>query len=71
MSFAKFMSSWAGRLLRIAAGLLLVWLGLGVMQGLGGWILAIVGLVPLVAGVANFCLFAPIFGGPLLGKDVH
>ncbi len=71
MSFTKFMSSWIGRLVRIAAGILLVWLGLGVVHGIGGWILAIVGLLPLVAGLANFCVFAPIFGGPLLGRDVR
>ncbi len=71
MGFAKFMSSWTGRLLRIVAGIVLIWLGLGVVQGIGGWVLAVVGLVPLMAGVFNFCLFAPLFGGPFLAKDVH
>ncbi len=71
MSFAKFMSSWIGRLVRIAAGILLIWLGLAVVHGVGGWVLAIVGLLPLVAGLANFCVFAPVFGGPFLGRDVR
>ncbi len=71
MAFAKFMSSLYGRILRIVAGIVLVWLGLGVVGGVGGWALAIVGLLPLVAGLANFCVFAPVFGGPFLGRDVR
>jgi hypothetical protein len=71
MGFAKFMSSWIGRTIRIIAGLLLIWLGFGVVQGLGGWILALVGLIPTVAGLFNFCVFAPLFGGPLLAKDIR
>lgn len=71
MEFARFMSSTAGRLVRILAGLALVWLGLASIGGVGGVILAVVGLVPLVAGIFNFCVFAPLFGGPFLGKDVR
>ncbi len=71
MGFAKFMSFWTGRTIRIIAGLALIWLGLAVIGGVGGWILAIVGLVPTVAGLFNFCIFAPLFGGPLQAKDIH
>ncbi len=71
MGFAKFMSSWTGRLIRILAGIVLIWLGLSIVQGIGGWVLAMVGLLPLVAGLFNFCLFAPLFGGPFLAKDIH
>jgi len=71
MGFARFMSSLAGRLLRIVAGIALIVIGLAVVHGTGGIILAVIGLVPLVAGVFNFCVFAPLFGGPFLGKDVH
>jgi Zn-dependent protease len=70
MGFARFMTSLAGRLIRIVAGIALIVIGLAVVHGTGGIILAIVGLVPLVAGVFNFCVFAPLFGGPFLGKDV-
>ncbi|MGE5223270.1 MAG: DUF2892 domain-containing protein [Omnitrophica WOR_2 bacterium] len=65
------MSSWTGRLIRIIAGIVLIGLGLGIVQGIGGWILAVVGFAPLVAGLFNFCVFAPLFGGPLLAKDIH
>lgn len=71
MGFARFMSSMAGRIIRILAGIALIWLGLSVVGGMGGFVLAAVGLVPLVAGVFNFCVFAPLFGGPFLGKDVR
>ncbi len=71
MGFARFMTSLAGRLLRIVAGMALIVIGLVVVHGTGGIILAVIGLVPLVAGVFNFCVFAPLFGGPFLGKDVH
>ena len=71
MSFARFMSSTTGRLIRITAGIILILLGLMNVKGTGGIILAVVGLAPLIAGLFNFCLFAPLFGGPFLGKDVR
>jgi hypothetical protein len=70
MGFARFMSSWAGRLLRIVAGIALVVVGLVTVQGTGGIILAIVGVVIGAAGAFNFCIFAPIFGGPFWAKDI-
>jgi hypothetical protein len=70
MGFARFMSSTAGRLLRIVAGVALIVIGLAVVHGVGGIILAIVGLVPLVAGLSNVCVFAPLFGGPFFAKDI-
>lgn len=71
MEFARFMSSSIGRLLRIVAGFALVVVGLVVVHGIGGIILAMVGLIPLIAGLFNFCVFAPLFGGPFLAKDLQ
>ena len=70
MSFARFMASPAGRAIRILAGVLLALVGLLWLGGTGGAILALVGAVPFVAGVFNFCLFAPLFGGPFLGRKL-
>ena len=42
-------------------------IGLVSVSGMGGLILAVVGAVPLLAGVFDVCLFAPLFGGPLKG----
>ena len=64
------MSSLGGRLLRIVAGIALIGIGLAVIPGTGGVILAIAGLVPLVAGLFNFCVFAPLFVGPFLARDI-
>lgn len=58
MAFVNVMRSWVGRLLRIVAGGLLVWYGVTQMSGAGGLLLAVVGLVPIAAGVFNVCLDA-------------
>jgi Inner membrane protein YgaP-like, transmembrane domain len=71
MGFAKFMSSGLGRGLRIVVGLALMVIGLFSIGGTGGIILAVVGAVPLVAGVLDVCLFAPLFGGPLKGAEAR
>ncbi len=70
MGFARFMSSLAGRLLRIVAGIALIVVGLVGVHGAGGIILAVVGLVVLAAGLFNFCIFASLFGGPFWAKDI-
>jgi uncharacterized protein YjeT (DUF2065 family) len=70
MGFARFMSSLAGRLLRIVAGIAIIVVGLVVVHGTVGIILAIIGLVVLAAGLFNFCIFAPLFGGPFWAKDI-
>ena len=69
--FVKFMVSPAGRITRIIAGIVLIVLGLLVVHGVGGAILIVVGLLPLVAGLFDFCVFAPLFGAPLSGKQIR
>jgi cobalamin biosynthesis protein CobD/CbiB len=70
MGFARFMSSTAGRLIRIVAGLALIIVGVVFVGGTLGTILAVVGLVPLLAGIVNVCVFAPLFGGPFQAKNI-
>jgi len=62
-----FLASTAGRTTRIVAGLILIGLGLMLVGGTWGYVLAVVGLVPLAAGFFDFCVFAPLFGLPFLG----
>jgi hypothetical protein len=69
--FVKFMASPAGRITRIVAGIALVAWGLLGIHGTGGIIVAVVGLVPLVAGLFDFCIFAPLFGAPLSGPKIR
>lgn len=71
MGFAKFMSSGLGRGLRIVVGLALIVIGLFSVGGTGGTLLAAVGAVPLLAGIFDVCLFAPLFGAPLKGAAVR
>jgi hypothetical protein len=70
MSFARFMASLTGRAIRIVAGVALALVGLLWVGGNGGMVLAAVGAVPFIAGLFNFCLFAPLFGGPFLARKL-
>lgn len=67
----EFIAGSAGRIIRALAGLALILIGLLVVKGTGGWILAIVGLAPLLAGVLDFCIFAPLFGLPFVGPRLR
>jgi hypothetical protein len=70
--FVKFLASPAGRIIRIVAGIALVAWGLfGNLSTAVGIILIVVGLVPLVAGLFDFCVFAPLFGAPLSGPKIR
>lgn len=65
--FIKFMVSPAGRILRIIAGLaLIIWGYLG-LDGAASIAVMLVGAVPLLAGLFDYCVFAPLFGGSLQG----
>ena len=69
--FVSFMASTAGRVLRAIVGAALLYVGLQMMAGVGGIIVAVVGVVMLAAGVFDFCLFAPLFGNPFSGKKIR
>jgi hypothetical protein len=68
MGFATFMASMIGRVIRIVAGLVLIAVGLFAMNGVGGIIVAVIGVLPLLAGVFNVCMIAPLIGAPFSGK---
>jgi hypothetical protein len=70
MKQAVWMATASGRGLRVLAGLVLIGVGLA-MGGLGGLIVAIVGLVPLLAGLTNVCLLAPVVKAPFRGSRVR
>lgn len=70
MGFAKFMASTPGRLLRAIAGIALISIGYG-MHSPAGTVIAVVGLLPLVAGAFDLCVFAPLLGAPLSGKEIR
>jgi hypothetical protein len=66
-----FLASSAGRVVRVVAGLALILIGLLVVQGTWGWVLALVGLVPLLAGLFDYCVFAPLARLPFSGKALR
>ena len=69
--FVSFMASSAGRITRIVAGIALIAAGFFLLEGVTGIVVAVIGLVPLAAGVFDFCIFAPLFGNPLSGKQIR
>ena len=69
--FVSFMASPAGRIIRIVAGVALIVWGLMGLTGTAGIIVVVIGLLPLVAGVFDFCVFAPLFGAPLSGAKIR
>ena len=68
MALVAFMRSWAGRLIRIVAGAVLVWFGLTHMAGPAGCLVAPAGAFAIAAGLVNACLIGPFFGLTLMGQ---
>jgi Zn-dependent membrane protease YugP len=66
-----FLAGPTGRWVRAVAGIALIVIGLALVHGALGWILAIIGLVPLGAGLFDKCVFAPLFGLPFAGPALR
>jgi uncharacterized protein (DUF697 family) len=71
MQFVKFMTSSKGRAARVIAGLVVLTVGLAVVQGTLGLILALIALVPIAGGVFDFCLASVALGYPFRGTDAR
>lgn len=73
MKFAAAMSSPAGRTVRILGGLVVFILGIAAFQiaAVLSFLVMLVGILVLAAGVSNTCYFAPLFGGPLEGNSIE
>lgn len=69
--FVSFMASTTGRIVRIVAGLALIAIGLFAVGDIAGTIIAVIGAVPLLAGLFDFCIFAPLFQAPLRGPEIR
>lgn len=69
-SLFRFMASPAGRIGRVViGGAVVVWgiLGIGSTNGI---IVAVLGTLPVLTGILNICILAPLFGAPLSGSKV-
>lgn len=71
MGFAKFMAGTTGRALRVIAGIAIIAAGLLAIDGTAGYIVAVIGVVPVLAGALDFCLLAPLLGAPFKGEAVR
>ena len=69
--FVKFMASTTGRITRIVAGVALIAWGLLGLTGTAGIIVVVIGLVPLLAGLFDVCVFAPLFRNPFRGAEIR
>lgn len=66
MAILRFFNSPAGRVARVVLGLALI--AIGASLGGGWWLLALLGLLPLAAGLFDICTLAPLFHLPLSGR---
>lgn len=71
MQLVKFMTSGMGRGARIVLGLVILSVGLWVVQGTLGTIMAVFGLIPLSGGLFDFCLIGFAMGYPLKGEEAR
>ncbi len=67
MAFVKFMTSGMGRAARIVLGIIILSVGLLVVKGVPGTIIALVALIPISGGLFDFCLIGFALGYPLQG----
>jgi hypothetical protein len=66
----QFLASSVGRAGRMIAGGVLIGGGL-LLGGVAGYAIALIGLVPLLAGTFDKCVFSRLFGGPFNGAEIR
>jgi hypothetical protein len=69
--FVNFMASTTGRIVRVIAGAAIIAVGLLGVGSTTGILIAVVGFIPLLAGLLDFCIFAPLFGRPFSGAKLR
>lgn len=69
--FVSFMQTPAGRVTRVVGGIALIGAGFLSMGGVGGSIVAALGVIPLAAGLFDFCVLAPFFRIPWSGAKIR
>ncbi len=68
IEIAAWLGGTGGRVARIVIGAALIVAGVAV-GGVGGTIVALVGLVPIGLGMSNRCLISKALGAPWKGED--
>jgi hypothetical protein len=70
-AFAQFISSTAGRALRVMVGAGMIYWGYTQAATIGGVVAIAVGVLVLAAGALNLCYISALLGGPLSGAKLH
>jgi hypothetical protein len=70
-SFIRKLASKNGRYARIIAGVILIVIGFVWPTDSLGWMLIVIGAIPILAAALDVVLIAPLFGLPLKGKDIR
>jgi hypothetical protein len=70
-SFIHQLASKNGRIGRAILGLLLIVVGLVWPTESVGWVIVIIGLIPIAAAALDLCLVAALFGLPIQGKELR
>ena len=68
--FARFVNSPAGRIARVLAGIGLMAWGYTRPEATTRIVYMAVGLIPLAAGVFDWCLISALLGGPISGARI-
>lgn len=71
MKVISFLNSKVGRYLRVLLGITIFSVGVWVVGGTKGTIMAVMSLMPLAGGLFDFCLFALLMGYPLKGQEIR
>jgi hypothetical protein len=69
--FAQMMASGPGRLVRIVAGIAILLWGANLLPTAIGFVLLAAAILPTSAGLFDFSLLSPLFGGPFWGSDIR
>jgi hypothetical protein len=70
-SLGQFLASSTGRVVRVIAGIVLIVWGYMLLTSVAGFVLVIIGLVPLLAGLFDVCVISALLGGPFQGTAIR
>jgi hypothetical protein len=69
--FSKFINSRSGRIFRLAAGIAFLVVGFLYRDYTLGVVSMVWSIVPLSAGIFDFCYISALLGGPLSGAKIR
>ena len=58
----SFLQSPSGRMLRVILGLGVIVVGILFLQGMAGFLVAVIGLIPIFTALSGVCVIGPLFG---------